>query len=192
MEDIRKAKEDVYKEQKVFKQESSSILESMKDVASKVGMSKYAKVFEDKAFQYRISSWFWLLVSGFAVWKVLSILTEFVEAFTVMASKNSEANLQIFFSKMIILSFLTFVLYQVIRVFNANSHLYALNSHKANSLKVLKSFVESTSDPKIRDAVLIQATKSIFDSGSTGYINSKDSSAAHGFDLLNIVNQKDH
>jgi hypothetical protein len=48
--------------------------------------------------------------------------------------------------------------------------------------------VEATNDPKIKDAVLIQATKAIFEAGETGYISSKDGSST-GIETIKIFDQ---
>jgi hypothetical protein len=70
-------------------------------------------------------------------------------------------------------------------------HLHTLYKHKEVSLLTFKAFVEGAEDPKIKDAILLQATKSIFDIGDTGYLSSKESTVT-GFETIKIVeNLKD-
>lgn len=67
-------------------------------------------------------------------------------------------------------------------------HLYTLNKHRENSLKSFQAFVQATTDPKTKDAVLLQATRSIFESGDTGYITSKEATVS-GFEITKIADQ---
>lgn len=60
--------------------------------------------------------------------------------------------------------------------------------HRRNSLASFQAFAESTKDPKIRDAVLMQATRAIFEAGETGYVSSKDGSAK-GLEMIKIADQ---
>ena len=55
-------------------------------------------------------------------------------------------------------------------------HQYSLNKHRANSLRTFKVFYESTDAPEIKNAILLAATKAVFESGDTGYVAKKDSS----------------
>ena len=84
-----------------------------------------------------------------------------------------QVSLQIFLAKILLLSFFSVVFYQIVKNYNANMHLQTVNRHRENSLKSFQSFVESTDDAKIKDTVLIQATKAIFETGETGYISTK-------------------
>ena len=66
-------------------------------------------------------------------------------------------------------------------------HLYTLNKHRENVLRTFESFVKSTDDPKIKDALLKEAAKAIFITGDTGYLSRKEGEK-EGWDLIQIIN----
>ncbi len=158
--------------------EAESIVNTLKETSAIAGTSKFSKVFETQATIHRniaiavgIALVILVIVSGVYV---ISILSELQQA---IANKLDLAiAIQVFISKVILISFVSFIIYYVIRYFNANMHLYALNKHRCNCLVTFEAFVKASDDPQTKDTVLIQATKSIFDAGHTGFINSKDES----------------
>ena len=180
------------KKQKVGEtlQEAEKTLEVLRSVSAKTGVSKFAEVFDEQAEQNKKTAKRWLgvtIVSSVGI--VYFLLLIFNQLTSVLKSGvGFEVSLQIFFAKLLIFSFLSVVFYQVVKNYNANMHLYALNKHRQNSLASFQAFVESTEDPKIRDTVLIQATRAIFEAGETGYVSSKDVSTK-GLEMIKIADQ---
>ncbi len=54
----------------------------------------------------------------------------------------------------------------------AHVHNSIVNRHRQNALNTFETFVKASSDKDTKDAVLLQATKSIFDEQSSGYLSS--------------------
>ena len=194
---LKKAKEDVSeienKNQKVEKtlEEADKTLESLRIVSAEIGVSKFASVFDKEAKQNKKTAYIWLFVSIVsAIGIVFFLHSIFNQLISVLGKSNIEfeLSLQIFLTKLLIFSFLSVVFYQVVKNYNANMHLYTLNKHRQNSLASFRAFVESTEDPKIRDAVLVQATRAIFEAGETGYVSSKDASTK-GLEMIKIADQ---
>jgi hypothetical protein len=52
-------------------------------------------------------------------------------------------------------------------------HQSVINRHRANALKTFQAFVKASNDEKIRDAVLLETTRSIFSISPSGYIDAK-------------------
>ena len=171
-------------------QEAEKILEALRSVSAKTGVSNFAEVFDEQAEQNKKTAKRWLIVSIVSAGVILiSLYLIFGQLTSALENDiGFEVSLQIFFAKLLIFSFLSVVFYQVVKNYNANMHLYALNKHRQNSLMSFQAFVESTEDPKIRDAVLIQATRAIFEAGETGYVSSKDVSTK-GLEMIKIADQ---
>ena len=171
-------------------QEAEKTLEVLRSVSAKIGVSKFAKVFDEQAEQNKKTAKRWLGVTIISAAGIVYFLHSTFDQLTSVLKSDIgfEVSLQIFFAKLLIFSFLSVVFYQVVKNYNANMHLYALNKHRQNSLESFQAFVESTEDPKIRDAVLIQATRAIFEAGETGYVSSKDVSTK-GLEMIKIVDQ---
>ncbi len=53
----------------------------------------------------------------------------------------------------------------------AHRHLEAVNKHRSNALRVFQAFVEATPDRQIKDAVLLEASHTIFGSSVTGFLD---------------------
>lgn len=180
------------KKQKVGEtlKEAEKILEALRSVSAKTGVGKFAEVFDEQAKQNKKTARRWLIASIVSAVVIVAFLyLIFGQLTSVLKSDiELELSLQIFFTKLLIFSFLSVVFYQVVKNYNANMHLYALNKHRQNSLASFQAFVESTEDPKIRDAVLIQATRAIFEAGETGYVSSKDVSTK-GLEMIKIADQ---
>jgi hypothetical protein len=157
--------------------QSDEIVKSMMEASALSGISRFAAVFEEQAALNKKSSNIWLGISavfaiglGGILWWIFRGLKDFISS-----DLSATESIQLMIAKVLLLSFASVVFYQVARNYNAHMHQYTLNKHRENCLKTFKSFVESTQDEKIRDAVLIQATKAIFESGDTGYVMAKDS-----------------
>ncbi len=172
------------------KQQGEKILKAMREISAVTGVSKFAGVFGEQAEKHKKSARWWLIASivaagaiGLFLWWIFGQLVE-----TIKDGVEFTVSLQIFFAKILLLSFFSVVFYQLVKNYNANMHLYTLNKHRENSLKTFQAFVESSNDPKIKDAVLIQATKAIFAAGDTGYISSKGGTIT-GMEIIKIVDQ---
>jgi len=55
-------------------------------------------------------------------------------------------------------------------------HQSAINKHRALSIQTLQAFVAAAADPTIKDAVVLEAARSVFGNTSTGYIDDNKSS----------------
>lgn len=172
------------------RQQGEEILKAMREVSAVTGVSKFAAVFGDQAELHRKSArnWLWVTIAsaigigGFLYW----IFSQLVQ--TIQSGVDFQVSLQIFLAKILLLSFFSVVFYQIVKNYNANMHLQTLNRHRENSLKSFQSFVESTNDAKIKDMVLIQATKAIFEAGETGYISTKGDGIT-SMETIKIVDQ---
>lgn len=190
IQDVLKQSQSAAEEIQKQKQQGEEILKAMREASAVAGVSNFAGVFGEQAEKHKKLAIWWLLFSilaaiaigGFLWW----IFNQLVE--TIKGGVEFTVSLQIFLAKILLLSFFSVVFYQIVKNYNANMHLYTLNKHRENSLKTFQAFVESTNDPKTKDAVLIQATKAIFEAGDTGYVSSKDGTIT-GMETIKIVDQ---
>jgi hypothetical protein len=188
---IRKAQVDLQELENQRKQ-GEDILKAMREASAVTGVSNFAGIFGEQASIHDKSAAKWLGatiisalgIGGFLYW----IFNQLVDA--IKDGVGFQVSLQVFLAKILLLSFFSVVFYQIVKNYNANMHLHTLNKHRENSLKSFQSFVEATDDPKIKDMVLIQATKAIFEAGDTGYISSKTEGITN-METIKIVDQLD-
>lgn len=164
LEDINKIKRNA--------KESENIIKSMQTAAKTKGVGKFADIFMDQAKKNKKSAYAWLAVSVVSILSVglfVSILFNGVSTTDMLETGNLHSLL----SRVIVLSLLTYLVYNLFRNYNVNMHQHTLNKHRENSLRTFETFVESTENEKMKDAILLQATKTIFEAGDTGYILNK-------------------
>ena len=83
-------------------------------------------------------------------------------------------SLQLFLTKLLIFSFLSIVFYQMIKNYNVNMHLYTTNLHRSNSLMTFPTLLAKAKTAAVKETVLLQVTKCIFEASDTGYLSIKD------------------
>lgn len=165
--EIEKIKEQISK----YELDARKGLESIKDIANKVGVSKYSSVFEKQAEKHKTNSWFWflgiigllLIIIGFAVCLLKDCF------FKLPDGASWGIIVQFTTAKLIIFSILCVALSWTIKSYKANKHNEVLNKHRQNALDIFEAFVNGTSDEQTKNAVLLQAVQSIFAQQNTGY-----------------------
>jgi hypothetical protein len=72
--------------------------------------------------------------------------------------------------RLVVIFVLTFALIWAARNFAASRHNFVVNRHRQNALSSFETFVKGTGDPQTKDAILLQATQSIFVPQDTGFV----------------------
>ena len=72
------------------------------------------------------------------------------------------------------------------RIYRALIHQAAVNRHRELSLQTFQAFVEATSDPHVKDAVLMAATKTIFANVPTGLVKSGGGNPEGGVQFVEL------
>lgn len=176
-----------------LKQDALSLLESIKKTAGKAGISKYSDIFSKQAKKHRSLAIAWLVATiGSAIVITTYVWITFNQLVSsVKDNGDFSTSFQLFIAKVLLLSFFSYVFYQIAKNYNANMHLYIVNKHRENSLTTFESFVKATDDNRIKDAILLQATRCIFETGDTGYLSSREKSAK-GIDMIKIFDHADN
>ncbi|HLJ28774.1 MAG TPA: hypothetical protein VKY85_18845 [Candidatus Angelobacter sp.] len=167
----------------------NATLHAAKEAAKLVGIVEHARVFEEEAHSHRRSANWWLsftiilaLCAGTVAY-VNFVNTERLVAHVISErpdaqnGKPAEARvgltgleIQLSVAKLIILSILLSGSIWAGRVYKSHRHNFVINRHRSNALSTFQTFATSSSDPQIKNAVLLQATTCIFGPQNTGYI----------------------
>ena len=165
------------------KEDVEEIVQTTKDAAAKIGVAKFAPKFEDAAESHVDLSNRWLIASALFVF--LTFTLAFVLIFPDEVSPNqpetsgqatatpqSSTNITIpsFLAKLVFVSLAYIMAVWAARNYRAHRHLEVVNRHKQNALSTFEVFVEATTDPKTKDAVLLEATRCIFGASISGYL----------------------
>jgi len=161
--------------------EIDAISGKAKEAASMIGVAQHAGYFRDEAADQRRLSSRWLLST--AVFAVAaggySLLT-----FRLGAGQLGEGaatwwpHIAYLTSRLIVLSVLFFGMGWSARNYRANKHNEIVNRHRQNALRTFETFAVAATDPATKDAVLLAATKSIFEAQTSGYIEGEPEKVA--------------
>ncbi len=147
-----------------------------------VGVSFHASHFKTEADSNRTASWVWLialtLVGGFTAWYSLGELTAAVEDLPKDASVGHVVQFTVV--RLIVVSLLMFAIGFCSRNYSASRHNFVVNKHRANALQSFLTFEGAAEKPETKDAVLLEATRSIFSPQSSGYAKGMSEPQAGG------------
>lgn len=150
--------------------DAQSALEQVKRAAAEVGVAQHAIHFKEEAEAHKTASNVWLVITAaFAVatlfyggWNVWYYMKNTVDYTLVQG-------IQLGVAKLIVFLVLYFGIVWSGRIYRAQIHNFVVNKHRQNALSTFETFVKAASDPQTKDAVLIQATQSIFSPQSTSF-----------------------
>lgn len=72
-------------------------------------------------------------------------------------------------------------------IYRALSHQRAVNKHRMNALRTFKTFVSAAESSEVRQAILLETTRTIFGSAPTGYINASESNVDAGSKMADAL-----
>jgi hypothetical protein len=154
--------------------------------AAKAGAAHFTTDFEEEVKTNRKSAGRWLIATG-----VFAGLTILIALFSLMVALNNpnlttSQLLQILVAKVIVLSVLFTATIWCGRLYKASLHQAATNRHRALSLMTFTAFSAAASDEQTRNAVLLETTRAIFGSSSTGYLDDKGTDES-GLKIIEII-----
>ena len=162
--------EEEVKKVEIAREQVEGILKEARKAAAELGVAEYAVIFKTEADSHKTKSYFWLVST--AVLAVLTVVFGFlsvsfyIDKVSVLSTAQA---VQVGLSKLVILSVLYFSLVWSGRIYKAQQHNYVVNQHRHNALNTFETFVRATDDEQTKNAVLIQATQSIFSPQHSGF-----------------------
>jgi len=175
------AKDDIKKR----RGEIGDIIVAAREAAASVGVTHFTAVFNAEANTQDSSAQKWLkTTAGLAAGTILAaLLMVFVP---VKADATTPQVIQIFTSKVVILGLLFTATIWCGRLYKAARHQSAINKHRENALKTFQAFTKAASDDDVRNAVLMESTKSIFALTPSGYLDN-ESVPDGGLKIVEVV-----
>lgn len=193
-EDLSLRISDLTKQAEEMQEKSERVLSELAMLPTKVQVSNYSKLFETESENFRRTSKWWLLsiigcLVGIVALPIAHILAIHNQT---LASLPFDAIIQINVSKVLILTALFYGLSICNKNYKMNKHNEILNKHRKNALSSFQAFVESpTADESTKNAVLLEATKTIYGAQQTGYMNvDSDDSPMKIIDIINAMSGK--
>ena len=146
-------------------------LQDAQAAAAEMGVSQHSIHFKNEAdrHQKRKVVWQWITV-GIGVVILIAGVWNLRLAWSENDVTSVSQVVQIGLAKLFLFGVLSFGLVWASRVFRAESHNVVINRHRQNSLSSFKAFVSATGDESTKNAVLVQATRSIFSHQPSGFV----------------------
>lgn len=141
-------------------------LATINEKSKEFGVSKYAAIFDTESGRHRTASFWWL---GGTIFLLLAAIGYAILLLRLPMATNSNELLQMTITKVIIVTVLFLGLSLCIKNFRAQKHNQVLNRHRHNALTTFETFTAASTDPETKNAVLLEATRSIFSNQTTGY-----------------------
>ncbi len=185
-ENIKKLEKQLRDKIKVFEdkeKEINKILDSVKEKSGQIGITEYESVFNEEAKSNKIVAYIWLGVSGLIL---ISFLYLFKKWFIDVSINSTDFNyFHEAINRVVFLAIGGYALFQSVKNYNARMHLYVRNQHRRNCLRVFEKIRNSAFEQETKDEILKIASKSIFESGETGFVSTKEDSG--GLETINII-----
>jgi hypothetical protein len=158
-----------------------------KRASAEVGVSQYSGHFQREAEGHRKAGRNWLIATALIGAVGLAAAGRFVWFYsTTPVTITATQSVQLAVAKIAFLSLIYFAMIAAAGVYRAHRHNYTVNVHRANALGTFEAFVKAATDEQTKNAVLLQATHSIFAPQLTGYLG-KDSEPQGAPQILEIM-----
>ncbi|MFA6521027.1 MAG: hypothetical protein WCT53_01425 [Candidatus Gracilibacteria bacterium] len=184
--------EKIKNESSKMKEAAERALKDMRDSFGKEGALISVTDFGKQAEEHKslATKWFWGSVSSIAATAILVILL-FIGIFPSLNLAREGTTypliIQIVVFKLVLLSIAYLLVYQSLKNYKINKHLYVLNKHRQLTFSVYPFMTNATNNQEQSNAIVVQAAKAIFEPGTTGYLDGDGN--PNPINLTEIINR---
>lgn len=167
--------------------EMQSALERVRQAAAEAGVAQHAIHFKDEAEFHRRQSRWWLGATiTFGLATIAYALYSLGPELNDLTATTLPRAIQLVIPRLIVIFVLSFGLVWSARNFAASRHNFVVNRHRQNALSSFETFAKGAGDTQTKDAVLLQATQSIFVPQDSGFVKG-ETVGNPGNQILEIV-----
>lgn len=167
--------------------EMQGALERVRQAAAEAGVAQHAIHFKEEAEFHKKQSMYWLSAAGvFAVCTIVYSLWSLGPQLNDLSVTTTPRAVQLILPRLVVIFVFTYGLVWSARNFAASRHNFVVNRHRQNALSSFETFVKGAGDANTKDAVLLQATQSIFSPQDSGFVRN-ESSPNPGSQILEVV-----
>jgi len=185
IQQIQRQADETLKEQR---RQGEEIVAALRDTAGATGVSESAAFFLNESTAYASASRWWLLATLLITISIIGLAWYSYKSLvpSLTATEWPQA-IQLAVAKIAIFTVSYYVLLLCARNFSASRHNFSINKRKATALRTFRAFVQTTSDPATKDAVLRVVTESIFGSDASGYLAREPEAKLGNTSILEIL-----
>ncbi|EGQ9599249.1 hypothetical protein F3R80_22595 [Vibrio parahaemolyticus] len=165
--------------------EIESIIQAAREASASAGVAHFTADFEQESSALESQAKIWLKATvGLAA---ISLAFALYFLFSDPDISSVAKAIQFISSKILILVLLIMATLWCGNMYKATKHQAAANKFKGNSLKTFQAFVKATDDDSVRDAVLVETTRAIFNESATGYLNVDSSTTEKSTKVVEVI-----
>ena len=177
--------DDVIREAQESASSARQAAEAAQSAAGQTGVARYSPVFEEEASRHEMQARSWFMWGLLALGALVGIAAVII-LIPVGDDIRDPQVVQWVLLKALLVSFLSYLVLQVFRLFRSERHLAVTNRHRYMALLTFETFAGATDDGPTKDAVLLEATRTIFAPGATGLVDQGDAAGGPAT-LLEII-----
>jgi tetratricopeptide (TPR) repeat protein len=168
--ELEKEKEKTKKDSERYLNEIIDVLSKARQAAVEVGVAHHNMIFKEEAEEHNRLSENWL---KWTIRVLIAITIVGIGLLYVEPPDDGEHFLIHFtITKIVILTVMFYALAICTRNYKAHKHNSILNKHRQNALNTFETFSKAAgADTQTKNAVLLEATHTIFSNQQTGYLN---------------------
>lgn len=154
------------------------IVTAARTAAADVGVSRHTRLFSTESKAHAAAAKGWLAATALVAFGTLSLAI--VNYSAVLDQKEKappEAVVQFVLAKVLVFSLLLSAIVWCGRNYRSSRHNEIINRHRRNALGSFEAFVSGATDDQTKNAVLLQATQSIFAPQSSGFVSTEPEAA---------------
>lgn len=166
--------------------EANKILEDLRTEASKKVVYNYSNIFLEEASKHsgynskrKLLGKFgsaekWLFTGIFTILVTITFVIVMYMLFPIL--REDKLDIPNLVTKISLLSILIFFISFSFKQYSINKHLYTLNKHRENVLNSYQLFLSTVGeeDTNIRNVLMMEVAKAIYEHGKTGFVSEKD------------------
>lgn len=165
--------------------EIETIITKAREASAAAGAAVFTQDFKNEATELATRASRWLKVT--AALAVITLLVAIVMWVTPFDATDTPSVIQRFGGKLAVLVVLFTATLWCARLHNALMHQATVNRHRALSLQTFQAFSQAASDDATKDAVLMEATRAVFGSVPTGFLDGKASGGEGDLKIIEVA-----
>lgn len=165
--------------------EIDDIIVKAREASASAGAAIFTQDFKKESVELRKSAQIWLKVTGLLAF--VTLLSAALLWFFTEGGLDSGQTWQKITTKIVILGILITATVWCGKIYRALMHQAAVYQHRSLSIQTLQAFSAAAKDIQIKDAVVLEAARSVFGSATTGYIDSSKDGSDGAIQILEVV-----
>ncbi len=171
----------------LFNEKEKQIEKAIADYAAKAAVGEHKDYFENQKILMarKATKWLWATIIFAAITLGIAIALPILRIF-YLTGTHAIDQFTFISSKILIVGILLTATVWCGRNYKSMMHLMTINAQKSIALNTFRTFIDSAENQAIKDAIILETTKSIFSIPNTGYLDGETQSDS-GLKIFELI-----